>query len=431
MGIAGSWNDLSNVGDASGDYQPKGYIVEYGGMPGDPVLQIATTTTLTMPAILGVNNNSRCGPGNLSLSVTSVSGTVAWFAQATGGNPIFTSNTYQTPILSTTTVFYVQDAASLSCNNVVRTPVTATIHPIPSITNSQSTTICEGSTAILTPDFDFGTLRWYEDLNDTMPVFEGDSFETPPLFNDTIFYVEAIQNNCPSERVSIQVLVNPVPEVADEILFICRNENLTLSSGISGNTYLWSNNETTENIVVNEPGIYTVIITNSFSCVATKNIEVIAIEVPIIQRIETTSNQAIIFLENEGAFEFSINGIDYFESPVFNLNIGGLYTVYVKGQENDCGVSTQDFIFITIPQFFTPNNDGTNDFWLVRGIENYPQFKISIFDRYGKLLHMQSKSNLGWNGTLNGEALPATDYWFVIEIPKTNQIIKGNFSLIR
>ncbi len=35
-GFDGSWNDLSNTGAASGNYQPKGYLVEYGGMDGDP-----------------------------------------------------------------------------------------------------------------------------------------------------------------------------------------------------------------------------------------------------------------------------------------------------------------------------------------------------------------------------------------------------------
>jgi hypothetical protein len=44
----GSWNDLSNTGAGSGDYQPQGYVVEYGGTPGDPVLSISDITTLTM-----------------------------------------------------------------------------------------------------------------------------------------------------------------------------------------------------------------------------------------------------------------------------------------------------------------------------------------------------------------------------------------------
>jgi hypothetical protein len=39
VGITGSWNDLTNTGDPAGNYQPKGYIVEYGGMAGDPILK--------------------------------------------------------------------------------------------------------------------------------------------------------------------------------------------------------------------------------------------------------------------------------------------------------------------------------------------------------------------------------------------------------
>jgi hypothetical protein len=44
----GSWNDLSNTGAGSGNYQPQGYVVEYGGMPGDPTLNISDITTLNM-----------------------------------------------------------------------------------------------------------------------------------------------------------------------------------------------------------------------------------------------------------------------------------------------------------------------------------------------------------------------------------------------
>lgn len=44
----GSWNDLSNTGAGSGAYQPQGYVVEYGGMPGDPVLNISATTSISV-----------------------------------------------------------------------------------------------------------------------------------------------------------------------------------------------------------------------------------------------------------------------------------------------------------------------------------------------------------------------------------------------
>ena len=50
IGLTGSWNDLPNEG-GGGPYQAKGYIIEYGGMPGDPVLQISASTSIYVPKI--------------------------------------------------------------------------------------------------------------------------------------------------------------------------------------------------------------------------------------------------------------------------------------------------------------------------------------------------------------------------------------------
>ena len=48
IGILGSWNDLKHNGDPPGDFHPKGYMVEYGGMPGDPILNIFASTRITI-----------------------------------------------------------------------------------------------------------------------------------------------------------------------------------------------------------------------------------------------------------------------------------------------------------------------------------------------------------------------------------------------
>ncbi len=53
----GSWNDLSNTGAASGDYQPQGYVVEYGGMPGDPSLNITAVTSITVDNVAPTASN--------------------------------------------------------------------------------------------------------------------------------------------------------------------------------------------------------------------------------------------------------------------------------------------------------------------------------------------------------------------------------------
>src|SRR5690606_24755922 len=57
-GFDGSWNDLSNMGATSGDYQPKGYLVEYGGMPGDPPYpQISAVTSIFVDNIKPTASN--------------------------------------------------------------------------------------------------------------------------------------------------------------------------------------------------------------------------------------------------------------------------------------------------------------------------------------------------------------------------------------
>lgn len=70
VGITGSWNDLSNVGQPSGDYQPKGFIVEYGyGGPEDAPNFSAFTKVYTN-AIDSIFSASRCGPGPIELRAT-------------------------------------------------------------------------------------------------------------------------------------------------------------------------------------------------------------------------------------------------------------------------------------------------------------------------------------------------------------------------
>ncbi|HEX9152316.1 MAG TPA: lectin, partial [Flavobacterium sp.] len=126
VGIPGSWNDLSNTGASSGSYQPKGYIVEYGGMPGELPLEISASTTITIPIITSTTSASRCGSGPVMLQATAANGTVNWYDGA--GNSVGTGNNYTTPPLSATTTYYVDAGCPTA-----KTPITATINTIPAI----------------------------------------------------------------------------------------------------------------------------------------------------------------------------------------------------------------------------------------------------------------------------------------------------------
>jgi gliding motility-associated-like protein len=88
-----------------------------------------------------------------------------------------------------------------------------------------------------------------------------------------------------------------------------------------------------------------------------------------------------------------------------------------------------EFSILQYPRFFTPNGDGFNDQWQLKGTTTRA-YTISIFNRFGKLIKVLNNSDNYWTGLYNGRVMPSSDYWFVIQFEDGTQR-KGNFALIR
>lgn len=140
-------------------------------------------------------------------------------------------------------------------------------------------------------------------------------------------------------------------------------------------------------------------------------------------------NSITILIDNPGNYLFSINGGPYGANHYFNTLTAGLYTVSVKDM-NSCNTVSKDIVILNYPKFFTPNGDNVNEYWQVHYLFLRPSASIAIFDRFGKLLTGFNGSSPGWDGTYNGHPLPATDYWFTLEL-EDGRIIKGHFAMIR
>ncbi len=114
------------------------------------------------------------------------------------------------------------------------------------------------------------------------------------------------------------------------------------------------------------------------------------------------------------------------------------YGTHILQVQDSIGCSAEQEITIEAVKlepdgFFTPNGDGENDFWKVKNLDTYPTSKIRIFDRFGKLLHEGSGQDfeVGWDGTYNGNKMPATDYWYEIDIDEIDTQYFGHFTLMR
>ncbi len=93
--------------------------------------------------------------------------------------------------------------------------------------------------------------------------------------------------------------------------------------------------------------------------------------------------------------------------------------------DNDAGVGQEQPI--TSAQAFTPNGDNINDTWIVRGIENYPNAMVTVYNRYGHEVFKAIGYKNDWNGRYGSksENLPAGSYYYVIDLRNGSAPLDG------
>lgn len=239
----GQWNDYPNYNS-----NIKGYIVEYGGMPGDPTLNISASTKIYIPEITTTTAPAPiCGSGTLTLAATSNTGFIRWYDASTGGNYLKTGDTYTTPSISTTTTYYALASSDGSCENGERTPIIAVVNTIPTITSTTNTTICGAGTGTLTATASAGIINWYASQTSGTSLDTGTSFTSPIITSTTTYYIDATNIGCTTlarTPVTITVQYTTEPTATSPQTF-CDVENATLNDiSITGTSILWYANVT-------------------------------------------------------------------------------------------------------------------------------------------------------------------------------------------
>lgn len=242
VGILGAWNDLPNAGDTSGPYQPKGYMVEYGGMPGDPILNIAASTSIYTSSIVDTTSGNICGSGTTSLEAVPSVGDVLWFDTPTGGNVIFSGQIFTTPIINTTTTYYAL-ASINGCTEGIRVPVTAIVTPMPTIISVNDSLICNSGTGTLSAVASAGVINWYDLPSGGTSLNTGSTFNTPNVNSTTSYYVDATVNGCiTSTRTPVTLTVQKTtsPTTTNTNQSFCDIEQATvLNIDVVGTSVLW------------------------------------------------------------------------------------------------------------------------------------------------------------------------------------------------
>jgi gliding motility-associated-like protein len=223
-----------------------------------------------------------------------------------------------------------------------------------------------------------------------------------------------------SETFQLNVVETPVINFSTEV-FVCEDSAGVLIGETTPDpdyTYLWDTGEATPGITVTQGGNYTLTITNNqsgISCITSALITVVLSETPVITDViidDLENNNTVeVITDVAGSFEYQIDNQAFQNSNIFTNVPPGIHTVTINDL-NGCGSVTETITVVGFPSFFTPNGDGTNDYWHILGVSNLEDPLVYVYDRYGKLLKQLDESTLGWDGTFNGKEMPSTDYWF-------------------
>lgn len=359
---------------------------------------------------------------------TATSANVQGFSNGTG-NTIAQTLTYAGNTSGTVT--YTITPIKNGCEGMSET-LTITVNPLQNIVltfPAFTTTYCLNAIAPALPTTSSNatpiTGTWTPSSIDTSSIGT-----TTYTFNAQANACEFIQ----PYQLTITIGSNFTPDFFDNISFCAgTNPPQLLQTAPNGITGTW-NPSTINNMV---SGTYT-FTPNPDQCAVNQTINVSVLQ-PTLTNIEYTTtgafseNQIItVFAFSQGDYLYQLDNNNPQESNVFENVSTGTHLIKVI-DKNGCSLPlTQEIFIIDYPRFFTPNGDGTNDFWNISGWNRLQNPKVSIFDRYGKLI-FQTYNNNGWDGTFNGAKLPATDYWFTIDFEENNssKTFKAHFSLSR
>lgn len=220
--------------------------------------------------------------------------------------------------------------------------------------NLEDKKICDGDTAAIsffTPNMT--SYRWAYEDGTIIKDWNTLDYTNPLDLKDTVFYTTqsgmyyleiAINNQQVKDSMLLEVIPNPIKPFNQDKIVTCLDEAPYMLDALNpGNEYFWSNGDTLQQIEVNLPGLYSVVIKE-----------------PLI----SCSNSDSIIVES---------------------------------------ICQTEVIF---PNVFSPNNDGINDVYELTFSNKFDwltNFEFKIFNRWGEVIYEVSNEPVKWDGKIGGK----------------------------
>jgi gliding motility-associated-like protein len=283
-------------------------------------------------------------------------------------------------------------------------------------------------------------------------------------FQSTTYYVSGISNGCAtSDSVNVKVQQKQIIQAQPNSYAICEGDSVTLAAS-GTDIYTWSPANTLSNPSINNPvafpsvsTTYTVTGKDNKNCFSdTAAVTVHINPNPVVNIIDSSVRLikgsifyiAVSASSDAQKFEWSPGtGLSCYDCLQPTASINNTIT-YTLDATNQFGCVDSDHItFISIctgeavymPNTFSPNNDGMNDYFFPRSTSDIPIKSLTIFNRWGQMIFQKTNfpSNnytYGWDGKYKNVLQNPDVYIYVMELQcsgNSTAIKKGDITLLR
>jgi gliding motility-associated-like protein len=353
------------------------------------------------------------------------------------------SNTYKSTSISAIGTYLFRLSVSKGTNNsasgcrVVSNVLSINVNAPPVAATSNNGPVCEGENLVLRTA-NGANFSWTGPSNfiaQTQEVLITNAKEG----NSGKYYVTATSDKGCQTRDSTVATVNKTITVdaGTSSIDICEGQSTELNgSGSAGVEFLWTPStglsaaNSAKTIAQPVDSTMYILTVSSGGCKSSDTVTVNVFKKPVANAgpdKEMLQGESVVLngsaVGSDVSFFWSPNSaisstsiLQPFATPAANTT----FTLHVVSNKG-CGSSTDNVLVkvykkITIPNAFSPNNDGINDRWQINQLNLYPEAYISVFNRYGQQVYSNKGLYTPWNGTYKGRILPAGTYYYVIDL---------------
>jgi PKD repeat protein len=360
------------------------------------MLQSSIIEVLNSPVITSTSPAQSCGQAALTLTAESDAGTISWFANPSGGTSLATGSSFTTPLITTSTTYYVE-ANNGQCSSQ-RVPVMATINALPSLTiQASESIICVGNSTSLTAS-GANTYVWDAGLGTNATISVSPTVTT--TYSVTGTNSQTACSNTASVTIQVTDQLNLTIQASQNE--VCAGEPVVLTAS-GASTYSWSpGGQTGSVITVNPTTTTSYTVTGVQGCTGTTSITITITPAPQvsldnISSVCLTDNSFTLNSGSPAGGTYTGNGIVNNTFNPIDAGVGNIPYSYQVTQNGCSGIANAIIVVdeclsideVTASVFIIYPNP-SEGFMTIHGDNLLDFIVLTILDQTGKRVHTEN-----------------------------------------